>query len=188
MVALPNAPPFPSRPPATGRQPTDAVATTAARSNPWRERAEAAGSVLERLILGSSSSDRVPWREEESRKSKGGFFVLSRVSSADSAFLGSGNEAARVAAPVPPSPGSSSLKFRAFFSLAGVPLPPVITEDSMPFAGGCRVRVLGAGVRVLRVLRPLRWEEGVPVRGHGTLHSAGESSCLLFFDVTPRVE
>ena len=114
------APPFPSRPPATGRQPTDAVATTAARSNPWRERAEAAGSVLERLILGSSSSDRVPWREE-SRKSKGGFFVLSRVSSADSAFLGSGNEAARVAAPVPPSPGSSSLKFRAFFSLAGVP-------------------------------------------------------------------
>lgn len=68
--------------------------------------------------------------------------------SVDSAVLGSSNEAAWVAAPVPPSPG------------------------------GGRVRVLGAGVRVLRVLRALRWEEGVPVRGHGALHSAG-FMCLL---------
>lgn len=90
-------------------------------------------------------------------------------------FLGSGNEAARVAAPVPPSPGPPSLKFRSFFSLDGV------TEGSMPLSGGGRVRVLGAGVRVLRVLRPLRWEEGVPVRGHGALHSAGKSSCLALF-------
>lgn len=57
-----------------------------------------------------------------------------------------------------------------------------------PFAGGGRVRVLGAGVRVLRVLRPLRWEEGVPGRGHGALHSAGESFVLVSPLVSRRVE
>ena len=58
----------------------------------------------------------------------------------------------------------------------------MITEDSMSLAriaGGGRVRLLGAGVRVLRVLRARRWEEGVPVRGHGALHSAGETRELL---------
>jgi len=41
--------------------------------------------------------------------------------SVDSAVLGSSNEAAWVAAPVPPSPGSSRLKFCAFFLLGVVP-------------------------------------------------------------------
>lgn len=63
-------------------------------------------------------------------------------------FFASGNEAAWVAAPVPPSPG------------------------------GGRVRLPGAGVRVLRLLRTLRREESVPVRGHGVIHSAG-IMCLL---------
>lgn len=45
-------------------------------------------------------------------------------------------------------------------------------------AGGGRVRVLGAGVRVLRVLRPVRREEGVPGRGRGALHASGKDSCF----------
>lgn len=41
-------------------------------------------------------------------------------------------------------------------------------------AGGRRVRVLGAGVRVLRLLRSLRREEGVPGCSRWALHSTGK--------------
>jgi hypothetical protein len=98
-------------------------------------------------------------------------------------FFASGNEAAWVAAPVPPSPGPSRLEFCAFSLLGVVSFSsPVITEVSVSLAriaGGGRVRLPGAGVRVLRLLRTLRREESVPVRGHGAIHSAGESSCLV---------
>jgi hypothetical protein len=88
-----------------------------------------------------------------------------------------------VAAPVPSSPGSCRPKFCAFFMLGVVLLSPVITEDSVSparIAGGGRVRLLGAGLRVLRLLRTLRWEDGVPVRGHRALHSPGEELLLGF--------
>ena len=49
-------------------------------------------------------------------------------------------------------------------------------------AGGRRVRVRRAGVRVLRLLRALCWEEGLPGCRHGALHSSGNYTlaCPLF--------
>lgn len=47
-----------------------------------------------------------------------------------------------------------------------------------PSPGGRRVRVLGAGVRLLRLLRALRWEEGLPGCRRGALHSSG-FMCVL---------
>lgn len=72
-----------------------------------------------------------------------------------------------------------AVKFCAFPLLFGGEGPK---DGCFLAAGGRRVRVLGAGVRVLRLLRALRWEEGLPGCRHGALHSSGNYplACPLF--------
>ena len=71
------------------------------------------------MIASLGARRRAEREREREREGKGRFFLVFR--SVDSAVLGSSNEAAWVAAPVPPSPGSSRLKFCAFFLLGVVP-------------------------------------------------------------------
>lgn len=48
-----------------------------------------------------------------------------------------------------------------------------------PSPGGCDSRVLGTGVRLLRLLRAVRGDEAVPDCGHGYLHSIDYMCCCV---------
>lgn len=183
LVSLPNAPPIPLHSPLAHQAPAHRCGRDHRGSNPWRELAEAAGLELEPsipwgslfLLLALIASLDARRRAERSVLSFSCFF-LSILR-----FLGVAMRRHGWQLPYHPLQVRPGWNFAPF--LAGrASLSPVVTEDSMSLAriaGGGRVRVLGAGVRVLRVLRTLRWEEGVPVRGHGALHSAGETWDLL---------